>query len=149
MQKLDRETDCRWIPLAGLLRKTCLDELPQLFNVLKGEMSLIGPRPVPYYEAEEYSLWQYQRFHVVPGMTGLWQVSGKNRLTFSQMMRLDARYSKKCNFLMDQLIFFKTIPAIIGQILDSVRGKFPSHSPERGASEWRRSLQNLVRQVFL
>ena len=149
LTKLDQETDGRWIPLAGLLRKTCLDELPQLFNVLKGEMSLIGPRPVPDYEAEEYSLWQHQRFYSVPGMTGLWQVSGKNRLTFSQMMRLDARYSRKYNFVMDQLIFLKTIPAILGQILDSIRGKVSSKSPEQDVPSWKRSLSDLVRQVFL
>jgi lipopolysaccharide/colanic/teichoic acid biosynthesis glycosyltransferase len=149
LEKLERETDGRWIPLAGLLRKTCLDELPQLFNVLRGEMSLIGPRPVPDYEVEEYSLWQHQRFYSVPGMTGLWQVSGKNRLTFSQMMRLDARYSRKYNFAMDQRIFVKTVPAILGQVLDSVRGKISSKSTEKSVSIWKRSLSDLVRQVFL
>ena len=149
LTKLDQETDGRWIPFAGLLRKTCLDELPQLFNVLKGEMSLIGPRPVPDYEAEEYLLWQHQRFYSLPGMTGLWQVSGKNRLTFSQMMRLDARYSRKYNFVMDQLIFIKTIPAILGQVLDSVRGKVSSKPGEQTVSVWKRSLSDLVRQVFL
>jgi lipopolysaccharide/colanic/teichoic acid biosynthesis glycosyltransferase len=149
LTKLDQETDCRWIPLAGLLRKTCIDELPQLFNVLTGEMSLVGPRPVLYYEAEEYLLWQRQRFHAVPGMTGLWQVSGKNRLTFSQMMRLDARYSRKCNFLMDLIIFIKTVPAILGQVLDSLREKIPFLPPKKNVSVWRRSLNNLVRQVFL
>jgi lipopolysaccharide/colanic/teichoic acid biosynthesis glycosyltransferase len=149
LTKLDQETDCRWLPLAGLMRKTCLDELPQLFNVLKGEMSLVGPRPVLYYEAEEFSLWQHQRFHAVPGMTGLWQVSGKNRLTFSQMMRLDARYSRKYNFFMDHLIFIRTIPAIIGQVSDSLRGKFSAHPHKKSVSVWKRSLSNFVRQVFL
>jgi lipopolysaccharide/colanic/teichoic acid biosynthesis glycosyltransferase len=149
LTKLDQETDCRWIPLAGLIRKTCLDELPQLLNVLKGEMSLVGPRPVLFYEAEEYSLWQRQRFHAVPGMTGLWQVSGKNRLTFSQMMRLDARYSKKCNFLLDLLIFIKTIPAILRDLKDSVRDKLTSHPQKERVSIWKRPLSDLVRQLFL
>ena len=149
LTKLDKETDCRWIPLAGLLRKTCLDELPQLFNVLKGEMSLVGPRPVLSYEVEEYSLWQRQRFHALPGMTGLWQVSGKNRLTHRQMMRLDARYSRKCNLLMDLVIFIKTIPAILGQVLDSRRGKISSYPLKQRASVWSRSLSNFVRQTFL
>ncbi|MGD8353298.1 MAG: sugar transferase, partial [Pseudomonadota bacterium] len=148
LTKLDGETDCRWIPMAGILRKSCLDELPQLFNVLKGEMSLVGPRPVPDYEVEEYSLWQRQRFYSLPGMTGLWQVSGKNRLTFSQMMRLDARYSKKYNFFMDQVIFIKTVPAIIGQVMDSIRGRF-SYPLGKNISVWRRSLNDFVRQVFL
>jgi len=149
LTKLDSKTDCRWIPCAGLLRKSCLDELPQLFNVLKGEMSLIGPRPVPDYEVEEYSLWQRQRFHSLPGMTGLWQVSGKNRLTFSQMMRLDARYSRKFNFAMDLVIFFKTVPAILGQVKDSIGGKRSDCSTKGKVSVWRRSLNDFVRQVFL
>lgn len=149
LTKLDQESDGRWIPLAGLLRKTCLDELPQLFNVLKGEMSLVGPRPVPDYEAEEYTLWQHQRFHSVPGMTGLWQVSGKNRLTFSQMMRLDARYSRKFNIIMDLLIFVKTVPAILGQVSDSVRGKYSSYPFKKNVSVWKRSLNEFVRHTFL
>jgi lipopolysaccharide/colanic/teichoic acid biosynthesis glycosyltransferase len=135
LKKLDQEKDCRLIPLAGLLRKTCLDELPQFFNVLKGEMSLVGPRPVLYYEAEEFSLWQRQRFHALPGMTGLWQVSGKNRLTHSQMMRLDARYSRNADFAMDFVIFLKTIPAIAGQVIDSVRGKPARPDRQREASK--------------
>ena len=149
LTKLDQETDSRWIPLAGLLRKTCLDELPQLFNVLRGEMSLVGPRPVLSYEVEEYSLWQRQRFHALPGMTGLWQVSGKNRLTHRQMMRLDARYSRKCNLLMDLNIFIKTIPAILGQVFDSRRKNTSSYPFKERASVWSRSLSNFVRQTFL
>jgi lipopolysaccharide/colanic/teichoic acid biosynthesis glycosyltransferase len=149
LTKLDQETDSRWIPLAGLLRKTCLDELPQLFNVLRGEMSLVGPRPVLSYEVEEYSLWQRQRFHALPGMTGLWQVSGKNRLTHRQMMRLDARYSRKCNLLMDLNIFIMTIPAILGQVFDSRRKNTSSFPFKERASVWSRSLSNFVRQTFL
>lgn len=149
MIKLDNERDYRWIPLAGILRKTCVDELPQLFNVLRGEMSLVGPRPVLSYEAEEFTIWQRKRFQSLPGMTGLWQVSGKNRLTFNQMMRLDARYSRRFNFFMDLMIFVKTVPAILGQTLDSVRTRLPSHSMKKSVSVWRRSLNDLVRQVFL
>lgn len=152
LTKLDEEYDGRLIPLAGMIRKSCLDELPQLFNVLKGEMSLVGPRPLLSYEVEEFTIWQRQRMHTVPGMTGLWQVSGKNRLTFSQMMRLDARYSRKANFILDFVIFLKTLPAIAVQIKDSVIGKFvsPKHRLERKNIFVRnRYLSNLVRQLFM
>lgn len=152
LTKLDDDKDVRLIPLAGLIRKTCLDELPQLFNVLKGEMSLVGPRPLLSYEAEEFTIWQRQRMHTLPGMTGLWQVSGKNRLTFSQMMRLDARYCRKAGFVLDSIIFMKTVPAIMGQILDSIRGKMTCSGPEKGKDKlaiWNRNIGDLVRQFFL
>ena len=95
MEKLDVRADPRVIPGGKILRKTCLDELPQLFNVLRGEMSLVGPRPCIPYEAEEYLRWHTHRFDILPGMTGLWQVSGKNRLSFEQMIRLDICLCKK------------------------------------------------------
>ncbi len=117
MKKLD-EKDPRIIPFGKLIRKTGLDELPQLFNVISGEMSLIGPRPCIPYEAEEYRLWQRRRFDAVPGLTGLWQVSGKNKTTFDDMMRYDIRYSAKKSFFMDLVILVKTIPAIIAQATD-------------------------------
>ena len=120
MKKLD-ETDSRIIPFGTLLRKMGLDELPQLFNVLKGDMSLIGPRPCIPYEAEEYKIWQRRRFDAVPGLTGLWQVSGKNRTTFNQMMRYDISYAGNTNFLLDTKILLKTIPAILDQVAENKR----------------------------
>lgn len=107
------ENDDRIFPFGHFLRKTSIDELPQLFNVLKGEMSLVGPRPCLEYEAEEYLQWHTRRFHVLPGITGLWQVSGKNLLSFKQMIRLDIQYSKKISFWKDVSILLRTFPALV------------------------------------
>jgi lipopolysaccharide/colanic/teichoic acid biosynthesis glycosyltransferase len=93
MAKMDAD-NTQIIPFGRILRNTYLDELPQFINVLKGEMSLIGPRPPIPYEVEEYLEWHKGRFDAVPGMTGLWQVSGKNRLTFKEMIRLDIQYTR-------------------------------------------------------
>jgi lipopolysaccharide/colanic/teichoic acid biosynthesis glycosyltransferase len=125
MTKLDKEKDPRIIPFGPLLRATGIDELPQLLNVLLGEMSLVGPRPCLAYEACGYLPWQMRRFDAVPGLTGLWQVSGKNRTTFREMMSLDIRYAKKRGFLLDVKIFLKTLPAIARQVADR-----PSHVEE-------------------
>jgi len=152
LTKLDEGNDSRLIPFAGVIRKSCLDELPQLINVLKGDMSLVGPRPLLSYEAEEFTAWQRQRMHAVPGMTGLWQVSGKNRLTFSQMMRLDACYSKNATLLIDMTIFLKTIPAIFAQVSNFAQQKVPGQGKEhekRSVSIWNRSVSSLMRQLFL
>ena len=116
MVKLDDGRDPRIIPFGLLLRSTCLDEMPQLFNVLMGDMSLVGPRPCLPYEAEEYLQWHARRFDIVPGMTGLWQVSGKNRLTFKEMIRLDIRYSRFMSPWLDAKILLLTGPAILGMI---------------------------------
>ncbi len=114
MIKLD---DNRNIILFGnILRKFCIDELPQLINVLRGDMSLIGPRPPIPYEVEEYDGWHNGRLNTVPGITGLWQVSGKNRLTFDQMTRLDINYSRNRSFWMDIKIMIKTPFAILSQV---------------------------------
>jgi lipopolysaccharide/colanic/teichoic acid biosynthesis glycosyltransferase len=118
MTKLDNGQDHRIIPFGHLLRATGIDELPQLLNVLLGEMSLIGPRPCLAYEVREYLPWQMRRFDAVPGLTGLWQVSGKNRTTFREMMALDIRYAKKPAFPLDVMIFLKTLPAIARQVAD-------------------------------
>jgi lipopolysaccharide/colanic/teichoic acid biosynthesis glycosyltransferase len=118
MVKLDARRDPRLIPLGTLLRVTGLDELPQLINVARGEMSLVGPRPCIPYECEAYEPWHWGRFNTVPGLTGLWQVSGKNRTTFDEMVRLDIEYSKRMGLGLDLEIMLKTIPALWGQYCD-------------------------------
>jgi lipopolysaccharide/colanic/teichoic acid biosynthesis glycosyltransferase len=118
MVKLDNGQDPRIIPFGHMLRATGIDELPQLLNVLLGEMSLVGPRPCLPYEASAFLPWQMRRFDAVPGLTGLWQVSGKNRTTFREMMALDVRYAKKPAFPLDTMIFLKTVPAIARQVAD-------------------------------
>ena len=92
MEKMDAQGDPRLIPFGRILRASGLDELPQIINVLMGDMSLVGPRPCLQYEYDKYEPWQKERFHTLPGLTGLWQVSGKNRTTFRQMMDLDIAY---------------------------------------------------------
>lgn len=119
MVKLDARGDSRLIPGGWLLRATGLDELPQLINVLRGEMSLVGPRPCVPYEYEQYLPWQRQRFEVVPGLTGLWQVSGKNRTTFDEMVRLDITYVETQSFWLDLKIILLTIPALVTQVRET------------------------------
>lgn len=127
MEKLDGDRDPRIIPGGKIIRKMCLDELPQLFNVLRGDMSLVGPRPCIPYEAEEYLRWHAHRFDALPGMTGLWQVSGKNKLSFEQMIRLDISYTKRMSLLFDLKILLLTGPAIIRMVFEAsvkrIRGR--------------------------
>lgn len=134
MEKLDAERDPRIIPGGKVIRKACLDELPQLLNVLKGEMSLVGPRPCLPYEAEEYLRWHTNRFDSRPGMTGLWQVSGKNALTFKQMIRLDISYCREMSLARDLVILLRTPMAIAGFVLEAtvnrLRGRSASPAPE-------------------
>jgi lipopolysaccharide/colanic/teichoic acid biosynthesis glycosyltransferase len=118
MTKMDARGDSRIIPFGKLLRSSGLDELPQLINVLKGEMSLVGPRPCLPYDAEKYLPWQQERFNAVPGLTGLWQVSGKNRTTFTRMMQLDIEYARKKSLWLDLKIICKTVPALLVQMWD-------------------------------
>ena len=151
MTKLDNGDDDRLIPLGKILRRSCVDELPQLINVFKGDMSLVGPRPCLDYEAQDYSLWQRKRFNTIPGLTGLWQVSGKNRLTFKEMMRLDVRYTTRKNAAMDLIISLRTIPAILGQVRDAIQEKYStetSRTSSKGALA-RVSLNQFIRQLFL
>ncbi|MGD0263059.1 MAG: sugar transferase [Verrucomicrobiota bacterium] len=119
MTKLDARSDPRLIPLGAFLRATGLDELPQLINVVRGEMSLVGPRPCIPYEYDLYQPWQRRRFDAVPGLTGLWQVSGKNRTTFNEMIRLDIEYSERLSLWLDLKIILKTLPALWQQCLES------------------------------
>ncbi len=123
LTKLDTVRDPRIIPFGDLLRQSCLDELPQLINVLSGDMSLVGPRPVPPYESDQYLPWHRHRFDVLPGLTGLWQVSGKNRTTFREMMRLDIGYSRKVSLRQDGMIVLKTLPVICAQLSGLVTGR--------------------------
>jgi exopolysaccharide production protein ExoY len=115
MEKLDEKKDSRIIPLGAFFRRTGFDELPQIINVLKGDMSLVGPRPCLPYEAEQYQDWHKRRFFAVPGITGLWQVNGKNKTTFAEMISLDVTYLKKLSFWNDIKIIVKTIPSLIKQ----------------------------------
>lgn len=125
MTKMDMRGDSRIIPLGVFLRASGLDELPQLINVLRGEMSIVGPRPCLPYEFQHYLPWQRERFNAAPGLTGLWQVSGKNKTTFSEMIRFDIEYSRRCNLLLDLEIIFKTIPVLLAQVLDSKKKAAP------------------------
>lgn len=123
MVKLDARGDSRLLPGAWLLRASGLDELPQIINVLRGEMSLVGPRPCLPTEAELYQPWQRERFDTLPGLTGLWQVSGKNRTTFEEMMHLDIRYARTKTTWMDFRIIVMTIPALLVQMYDTKIGR--------------------------
>ncbi len=114
MAKLD--DDPRVIPLGTILRGTCIDELPQLINVLRGEMSIVGPRPPIPYEVRDYRPWQRRRLDAPPGLTGLWQVSGKNKLTFDEMVRLDIRYSRQKSVWMNVMIMLRTPRVILEEI---------------------------------
>ncbi len=118
MTKLDAQDDPRIFPFGKFLRQTYLDELPQLVNVLLGDMSLVGPRPSLAYEAKQYPPWYNGRFDAVPGMTGLWQVSGKNNMTFKDMIRRDINYARNRSFWLDLEILAKTVPVIVKQILN-------------------------------
>ncbi|PJN89320.1 multidrug MFS transporter [Bacillus sp. mrc49] len=106
--------DPRVTKVGKFIRKTSIDELPQLFNVLKGEMSLVGPRPPLKREVEQYTEYDIQRLFVTPGCTGLWQVSGRSNLEFREMVDLDIRYIKIRSLKYDFMIIFKTIRVLLG-----------------------------------
>jgi lipopolysaccharide/colanic/teichoic acid biosynthesis glycosyltransferase len=120
MTKMDLMGDARLIRGGSILRATGLDELPQLINVLRGEMSIVGPRPCVAYEYENYLPWQKRRFNCVPGLTGLWQVSGKNKTTFNQMIEMDIKYAQKKSLGFDLWIMARTGPAIIRQSVEMI-----------------------------
>jgi lipopolysaccharide/colanic/teichoic acid biosynthesis glycosyltransferase len=119
MEKMDH-VDPRLIPFAWVVRSTGIDELPQLINVLRGEMSLVGPRPCTAYEHEVMLPWHKRRFEVLPGLTGLWQVNGKNRTTFQQMINFDIAYSRGWSIWMDFKIMLSTFPVLLGQLREMV-----------------------------
>jgi exopolysaccharide production protein ExoY len=118
MTKLDAYGDPRVTLFGRLLRVAGLDELPQLINVLRGEMSFVGPRPCLPGEYNRYLPWQRERFLTRPGLTGLWQVSGKNRTTFNEMIDLDIQYVRERSLWLDLKIIFKTIPAVMAEVRD-------------------------------
>jgi lipopolysaccharide/colanic/teichoic acid biosynthesis glycosyltransferase len=105
--------DSRITRMGRILRKTSLDELPQIINILIGEMSLVGPRPVPTYEVAEYEPWHFERFSALPGVTGLWQVNGRGRVTFDEMISMDIEYVRNQSFWQDIKLLILTIPAVI------------------------------------
>jgi exopolysaccharide biosynthesis polyprenyl glycosylphosphotransferase len=105
--------DPRVTPIGRFLRRWSIDELPQLFNVLRGEMSLVGPRPLPERDYERLEDWHRKRYLVLPGMTGLWQVSGRSELDFDELVRLDFLYLERWSVFLDLSIMLKTIPAVV------------------------------------
>jgi exopolysaccharide biosynthesis polyprenyl glycosylphosphotransferase len=107
--------DPRITPIGHILRRTSLDELPQFWNVLRGDMSLVGPRPPIPYEVHQYGPEELRRLAVKPGITGLWQVSGRSRTTFDEMIALDLTYIRRQSFLMDLMILLRTIPVILSR----------------------------------
>jgi lipopolysaccharide/colanic/teichoic acid biosynthesis glycosyltransferase len=123
MMKMDSQGDPRIIPFGLFLRASGLDELPQLINVLRGEMSLVGPRPCLPYEYGQYLPWQKERFKTVPGLTGLWQVSGKNKTTFVEMVQLDIMYARHRTLGWDLKIILMTVPALVIQLVETRRSR--------------------------
>ncbi len=122
MAKLDAQ-DQRLSRMGALLRASGLDELPQIFNVLRREMSLVGPRPCIRYEYEKYRPEDRARLNAVPGLTGLWQVSGKNKTTFPEMVAFDIHYARNLSLGQDLRILFRTFPVLIEQTKDAMERK--------------------------
>ncbi|MDQ3119915.1 MAG: sugar transferase [Verrucomicrobiota bacterium] len=126
MTKLDAVGDNRLISLGAVLRAAGLDELPQIFNVIRGEMSLVGPRPCTPYELRHYDTDHLARADLPPGLTGYWQVNGKNSTTFKQMIKMDMFYAKNASLRLDLSILAKTIAVLTSQLF----GPGPSRSAD-------------------
>lgn len=105
--------DRRITRIGGILRKTSIDELPQLINVLLGQMSLVGPRMISFPEIEKFGIWQDQILSVKPGITGLWQVNGRSKLSYEDRVRLNVHYVEQKSIKLDIKILLKTIPAVL------------------------------------
>jgi exopolysaccharide biosynthesis polyprenyl glycosylphosphotransferase len=106
--------DPRVTRVGRVLRRLSIDELPQVLNVLAGEMSLVGPRPLPLRDFQQLEAWHRKRYNVLPGITGLWQISGRSNLTFDDLVRLDFYYIENWSIWLDISILVKTLPAVIG-----------------------------------
>ena len=119
LAKLDARGDTRLIPLGRMVRAAGLDELPQLINVLRGEMSIVGPRPCLPSEYNYCLPQQRERFRALPGITGLWQISGKNRTTFNEMIDYDIQYVRTQSLWLDLKIMLRTIPALLEEVKGS------------------------------
>jgi lipopolysaccharide/colanic/teichoic acid biosynthesis glycosyltransferase len=105
--------DPRRTRVGKFIRRASLDELPQLFNILSGHMSFVGPRPPIDREVEQYDDWHHRRLEVTPGLTGLWQVSGRSKLSFDDMVKLDIYYAENWSLWLDIKILIRTIPAVL------------------------------------
>jgi lipopolysaccharide/colanic/teichoic acid biosynthesis glycosyltransferase len=149
MKKLDATGDSRLIPGGLWLRTLGVDELPQIFNVLKGEMSLVGPRPSTSYEYEMFEPRHRQRCQTLPGLTGLWQVKGKNRTTFERMMELDIQYVETKSLYLDLKIIAGTLPAILLQVWDVQSGRRMAAKPPSAEAGGRGLPQNGLRGAAL
>jgi lipopolysaccharide/colanic/teichoic acid biosynthesis glycosyltransferase len=120
MTKLDA-SDRRLTPCGRFFRVTGLDELPQIFNVIHGDMSLVGPRPCTVIEFQRYQPAQRERVNAPPGITGFWQVNGKNKTTFNEMIAMDIFYARNMSLKLDLSIIWKTVPSILNQMLEPSR----------------------------
>jgi lipopolysaccharide/colanic/teichoic acid biosynthesis glycosyltransferase len=135
MTKLDSLGDPRLAPFGRILRASGLDELPQIFNVLCGEMSLVGPRPSLPNEFAKYEPWQRKRVNGLPGLTGFWQVSGKNKTTFNEMVKMDLCYLNNMSILLDLKIMFKTGGAMARQLRESRQPARDTAEPSKSPNE--------------
>ncbi len=107
--------DFRVTKIGKFLRNWSLDEIPQLYNVLKGDMSLVGPRPSIPYEVSQYSAWHLQRLNFIPGITGIWQTTGRSKTTFNEMVRSDIQYIRNWSILLDFWILLRTVKAVLSR----------------------------------
>ena len=108
------KSDPRITAIGRLIRRTSIDEIPQFYNVLRGDMSLVGPRPPVVYEAHRYKSWHRRRvFDLKPGLTGIWQVEGRSRVSFDDMVRMDLRYLRECSLAFDLKILLKTVLVVV------------------------------------
>ena len=144
MTKLDTGGDPRLAPFGRILRATGLDELPQIFNVLGGDMSLVGPRPCLPNEFANYQPWQRERVNGLPGLTGLWQVNGKNKTTFNEMIKMDVFYLNNMSLLLDLKIMLKTGAAIAREVLQSQQARRHVRQEDKSPRSGTTILQTLV-----